>query len=432
MTPSSGGYGRAAGTIGRREALYWWVRPDTFTLFFLIPLFVVCSALPDDVFLNWRHAHNFVTWDAFSVAIVALCGFALASRWASRRGTARATSYGFDADRFIARAQYRAILYGILGITLAAYALLLPGEIAAGGELPPEARGRIAGVTSFVNLGPLYVTMLFLQFRLTGAPLSRFDKAAFALFLTLTTARVFLSSERLALLEVLIPIVLIQFAVKGRHRTFMTIAPFVAVIGLAVFFGLTEYFRSWTAYSKTGIPLTEFMLTRLLGYYATAINNGAVIFTAFEPSFEPYFTAGWLVKMPGLSTLNSDWAASLGDRVETVFANYASPEFSNTSGIYAPMSDFGAVGGIAVWIILGAITGRLFRGFLLGRPVSLLLFPTWLTGVYEILRIFYWGGPRYFPVLILTPIVAWLVALSSVGPRPYPAWGGLHPARMDR
>jgi hypothetical protein len=406
----------------KAPGLYWWARPDTFTLFLLVPLFVICARLSDEVFLTWRHAQNFVTQEAFSVAVLALCGFALSAGLAARIGAGRARSYGIDADRLIARTQYRTILYGVLGITLGAYIILLPGEIAAGGEIPAAERGRIAGITSFVNLGPLYATMLCLQFRLTGVPISWFDKLAFSLLLLLTMMRVFLSSERLALLEVLIPIVLIQFAAKRRHRVFMTVLPFLAVIALAVFFGVTEYFRSWGSQGGRGVPLTEFMLTRLLGYYATAVNNGAILFTTFEPTLAPFFTARWLVKMPGLS---SDWAIDFADHVDTVFANYASPEFSNTSGIFAPMSDFGALGGIALWILLGAVTGRLFRGFVTGRPVSLLLFPTWMTGVYEILRVFYWGGPRYFPVLVLTPVVGWLLARSSIRRRPYPVWAVL-------
>jgi hypothetical protein len=212
----------------------------------------------------------------------------------------------------------------------------------------------------------------------------------------------------------------------------MTVAPYAAVIALALFFGLTEYFRSWSSYSNTGVSLTEFMLTRLLGYYATAINNGAVIFITFDPGFAPFFTADWLVKIPGLSALNSEWTIDLANRVDAMFSNYASPEFSNTSGLYAPMNDFGAVAGIAVWTFLGAVAGRLFRGFLAGRIMSLLLFPTWMTGVYEILRIFYWGQARYFPILIVTPLVALALALSSVRYPSYGSWSGARPAQVGR
>jgi hypothetical protein len=415
----------------RSDSLYWWARPDAFTLFFMIPLFLVCASLPDELFPTWKHAYNFVTGRAFWIGLIGLFAFAFAASLASREGRRQGISYGIDAERLVAKTQYRAILYGLFAILVLAYCLSLPGEIAAA-DVAREERGRIAGIRSLVNLGPLYVTMLFLQFRLTGCPASLFDKVAFSLFVVLVMARVFASSERLAFIEVVIPIAVIHFAVKRRHRAFMTIAPYVAVIMLALFFGLTEYFRSWAVYSKTGIALTDFMLTRLLGYYATAINNGAVIFTTFDPVFAPFFTADWLMKTPFVSALYGDWAADLANRVDMIFANYASPEFSNTSGLYAAMNDFGAAGGIAAWALLGAFTGRLFRGFLAGRLTPLLLFPTWMIGVYEILRIFYWAEARYFPVLALTPLIGLLLSLSAIRFSSYTTWNGSRPAGAGR
>jgi hypothetical protein len=94
------------------------------------------------------------------------------------------------------------------------------------------------------------------------------------------------------------------------------------------------------------------------------------------------------------------------------FAAFVNPEFANTSGIFAPMHDFGLVLGLMVWFVLGLITGRLYRGFLGGKLFAMLLFPTWMTGVYEVPRLFYWGGSRYFPVLAVTPVVCGLLALS--------------------
>lgn len=402
----------------RPLALHWWARPDAFTLFFLTPLFLICASLPDRVFLTWKHSQNFMTPEAFAVAMAALCGFALAIRFSARFGGARAISYGTGGDRLVATAGYRAAVYAVFAITLGAYILLLPGEI-AGADLPRTERDRIAGVTSFVNVGPLYVTLLFLQHRLTGTPLSRFDKMVFTLFVPLVLARVFYSSERLAFLELLIPIVIVQFSRVGRHRVLMTLSPVLGVLGLAIFFGVTEYFRSWaTYYSRTGVSLTEFVATRLLGYYATAINNGAVFFSNFEPDFAPVSTAKWLISMPGLSELKEDWTSERVEHVEMVYRVYGNPEFTNRSGIFAPMNDFGTLGGIATWIVLGVVTGRLFHGFVTHRILSTLLFPTWMTGVYEVLRVFYFGSTRYFPVLVLTPIVAgWLTTRSAFRPR---------------
>jgi hypothetical protein len=147
-----------------------------------------------------------------------------------------------------------------------------------------------------------------------------------------------------------------------------------------------------------------------LGYYAAALNNGALIFTTFDPLFVPDTTAEWFFRFPLFSASGTSAVADVPGRAEIVFLNFANPEFNNTSGIFAPMNDFGAVGGIVVWILLGLLTGRLFVGFTSGRLMSMLLFPSWMTGVYELLRIFYWGGPRYFPILAVVPLISWLLA----------------------
>ena len=225
----------------------------------------------------------------------------------------------------------------------------------------------------------------------------------------------FLWSERLALLEVLIPIAIIRVASMSRHRVLVAMLPFIGVVTIAILFGVTEYFRSWIhTYSGTGISFTEFVMTRLLGYYATAINNGALVFTTFDPLFVPYGTARWFFKLPLLSAPPLMDLTNLYGRTEIAFWSKANPELNNPSGIFAPINDFGVIVGIAIWVLLGAFTGRLLRGFYDQKLMSMLLFPSWMTGVYELLRIFYWGDPRYFPILVVVPIICWLLSRSSI------------------
>jgi oligosaccharide repeat unit polymerase len=415
------------------KLLHWWARPHAFTVLFLIPLFVICALLSDEIFLTWKHAQNFVSLEAFATGLSALGSFALAAWIASHIGARRAPSYGIHADRLIARAQYRAVVYCIFCVTLAAYVVLLgpairnPGLAVAlyAGQVHPsemrESLDKIPGISSFVNLGPLYVTLLLLQGALTGTRLSRFDKAVFALFLVFVTARVFLWSERLALIEVLIPIAIIRIAPMTRHRVLVAMLPLLGVLTLGVYFGVTEYFRSWAhTYSNSGLSFTEFAMTRFLGYYATAVNNGSLIFTTFDPLYVPYGTARWYFKFPLFPAPDAD--TGFFGRTQMVFWTLANPEFNNSSGMFAPINDFGFLGGMAILVVLGAITGRLLVGFTNRNLLSMLLFPTWMTGVYELLRIFYWGDPRYFPILAVTPVVLWLLSRSSRRRRRLPDW----------
>jgi hypothetical protein len=389
-----------------------------------MPVFVACAFLPDELFLTWKHAQNFTSSSSFAAGLSALAIFSLAAWIGFTLPAARYRSYGVSSRHLISSPRYRALVYGILSVCLAAYALLL-GPIIQDPALvwsflnesldtsaADELLARAPGITSLVNLGPLYVTLLLLQPTLTGMQLSRFDRILLAAFLLTVTARVFLGHERLALVETLIPIAIIRLALIRPYRILVAMLPLIAMLGLPFFFGVTEYFRSWTHfYSKMGLSLTDFVLSRLFGYYATSINNGAVIFTMFDPSFRPYHVAEWFYRFPWLS---DDSGESFLRQRDVALSSFTNPEFTNTSGLFGPMHDLGLIAGLAVWAVLGAAAGLLCRGFKDRRLLPLLLYPSWMTGVYELLRIFYWGGPRYFPILASVPFVYWFLASSAV------------------
>lgn len=407
--------------------LHWWARPHTFVIAFLLPIFLICAFLPDELYLSWKHDQNFMTPAAILVGLGGLVGFAVAAWAAANFDTGTHKAYGVTAGRLIGPSYYRALMYGTLAVCLTAYLLLFgPGildrsvfgmfvdDTLSATEMR-EMFSQMPGITSFVNLGPLYVTLLFLQPTLTGAPLSRLDKIMFGVFLFFVTARVFLWSERLALLETAIPIVIVLLAPKRGRGVLAALFPLVGIVMLTLFFGVTEYFRSWAQfYSTTGLTLNQFVVSRLFGYYATALNNGAVIFTTFDPPMRPYTMAGWFYRFPGLA----DDSQFVGSDV-IALSSFTNPEFTNTSGLFGPINDVGIVAGMAVWLVLGIVTGRLYLGFAQRRLLPMLLYPSWMTGVYEMLRIFYWGNPRYFPVLTFSLLFCWLLAGAAARQRVY-------------
>ena len=92
---------------------------------------------------------------------------------------------------------------------------------------------------------------------------------------------------------------------RGRKRR--TIARAIPVAGIAlviVTFAFFEYFRSWMFYRMHGEDsFPTFVLNRLAGYYATAINNGAVIVDHMTwPGRLPYDTleSFWSVEGIGI------------------------------------------------------------------------------------------------------------------------------------
>lgn len=153
-----------------------------------------------------------------------------------------------------------------------------------------------------------------------------------------------------------------------------------------------------------------FILSRLAAYYVTAVNNGALMFEKLDPLYVPFYPAVWFWKFPialvpgGMpELLNVDM-----DVFSRLLESYANRELNNNSRLFAPFIDFGIVGGMIFWLVLGWVSGRLYHGFTKGTAVGLLLYPCWYTGVLEIPPVFMFGGQQYFVLFVVTLGVIWV------------------------
>jgi hypothetical protein len=104
----------------------------------------------------------------------------------------------------------------------------------------------------------------------------------------LAFVRAFLRSERLAVIELLVPfivsIIWLRPPVGRRTRRLAQAAPVLGPVFLYVFFGAAEYFRSWSSfYANRESSFWGFIGLRLMGYYTTALNNGALLWRARNP-----------------------------------------------------------------------------------------------------------------------------------------------------
>jgi hypothetical protein len=85
----------------------------------------------------------------------------------------------------------------------------------------------------------------------------------------LTVFRVFAWGERLALAEIVVPIFLLyiryRVSAQGRiSRIVLNFLPLIGLLALLGYFGLTEYFRSWsTHYQFQHAPFWQFITQRL-------------------------------------------------------------------------------------------------------------------------------------------------------------------------
>ena len=287
----------------------------------------------------------------------------------------------------------------------------------------------VTGITTLTQVGMAYVV-------LAGLLLAVGDRRGIwrrvAVVLVLATARTFFLTERLAILEIVVPFALLLAV--GRYRRSdrswaLPFAPAFAFPALVVVFGAFEYSRSWTFFrSRTTSTFPQFVLDRLAGYYSTAYNNSAIsLHHEGAPGRLPYSTLEGLWTAPGISQLH------LYDRFSTVDApsqyalllkQYGTPEFNNPGGLATPLVDFGVHGGLVVMLVVGVLIGFCYRSFRGGGHLGMLLYPLVFTGLLELPRYFYWGQGRLVPAVVALVVVA--VKLRR-RPSPAPVPASLHP-----
>jgi len=273
----------------------------------------------------------------------------------------------------------------------------------------------IPGVTTCTQFG-IAAIILGTWLYLRGAKQVR---VWLGLLLAVTLVRAGLNSERLAIIEVVLPagIVWLRFrvlgvALSGWQRSAVNLGPIAAVAGLVMMFGSIEYFRSWPAYQQEFDSVAEFTIWRLTGYYSTALNNGALLLEFRGTWPLPYNSlhAIWKFPLVRKSPLAYDRLTGLdpGEEAWQLLGSHANQELNNDSGLFQPALDFGIVGYFVFWLAVGFLAGRLYRGYLAGNRAGMLLYPILFVSLLETPRILYLPSARVFPSLVLlVGFIAW-------------------------
>ncbi|MFN0017511.1 MAG: O-antigen polymerase [Pirellulaceae bacterium] len=235
------------------------------------------------------------------------------------------------------------------------------------------------------------------------------------------TVRALIYSERLALIELVAPTVLIalRFWVLDKpqlawRRISLQILPLVAVPSVIVLFGLFEYFRSWQYYKDSFDSLAEFTIWRFFGYYTTAHNNGAMSMTLRGPWPIPYSTLSWFWEFPLIEDGPFGYEQLTGIRpmmdvhLDTL-ERYGNPELNNDGGLFTPARDFGWIGCGPFWLVYGFLAGKAYRGFLGNSLAGCMFYPFVLLALLELPRLQYLSATRTFPsLMLLFALMAWL------------------------
>lgn len=265
---------------------------------------------------------------------------------------------------------------------------------------------RSAGIASFAQVGLVYLMVFTYQYLLDKSKLIKLHYFLFYMIIFCIVARVFLWSERLALFEIMIAIILVWISYsRVREKTIelmFLFIPLIGVIFVVLFFALGEYFRSWSSFYITQSEgFWEFIFQRLINYYFEALNTGTGMLTTQEwPTYEFSYILAWLHKLPFIGSLFS-YAIDVGPNVTRTFLDeYSDPEFNSPSGLFSVFVDVGIGAGLLLFFLLG-ILSRYFYSMLEDRVYFYGLFYfIFLMMFFEMFRYFYLGESRVFMIVL--------------------------------
>ena len=212
--------------------------------------------------------------------------------------------------------------------------------------------------------------------------------------------RGFVVNERRVVFEVLIPATVFCLmqprSWPAGVKWVLAWLPLIAPLLLAAIFLPTEYFRSWSNFysdGRSGSSFLEFGLTRLAGYYVTALNNGVVLLHAGAHT-HGFATFGGILKMPLVGVADAE---ALRNGYAAELERLTNPEFNNIGGSIAPVLDFGMAGGTALLASFGLAAGFTYAMSRRGSLLSALLYPFFFFALLESTRI--WQIATSFSVL---------------------------------
>jgi hypothetical protein len=385
----------------------WWLNPGKLLLLFVLPLYlflvlIVPVVWPDALVLRAANYMHFEYVLLGGGAIVALGAPALIG-----------ARVDLSPRPFALRSRVSEPLLMLLAaLTVVAYLIWFwPAIVQMRFFMPRDELNRIAGVTSFTQLGvPVVSAYLFARWR-NGQRFSRLMDGLFAAVVVFAALRVYMWSERLALIELGIPILVCGLLYRPfrrpesrlLYRLVADFGPFLGLGVLLVVFGATEFVRSWQTYSvTTNQTFGTFVVSRVTTYYFTALNNGAgMLQTSHWPSYEGLWIFGWLYAFPfGVGQTFLDAVGHREAPHDLFLRQFADPEFNNMSGIFPIFHDAGVVLGLTYFALQGFGFGLAYRSAVKGEALGALFYPPVLVACMELLRISYLNGQRCFLIVV--------------------------------
>jgi oligosaccharide repeat unit polymerase len=408
-----------------------------------VPLFVLFLATSPSLFESEFGSTKHLTGTAVLYFAISITLFAFAAAVGRSLGLRRPLRYAFEQAALTDDYRLRRLapfLRGLLFVSLLAYlAWFAAGAIRAGGPtqlirtwlsnpflVKTELLRTVPGLTTLTQLAVAAIP-LALVFGLLGRRSKL--RPLVTTILLLAVARSFVFSERLAVLELVVPATYLLLA--ERRVTVSKAVLWGLGLGFAVLvvFTATELRRTYTYTHNFSLPRVT---VRFFGYYLTSIDNGSVIIDRY-PAATPFANTGQMLwrfpvvsnlsapDLPGLGTVSLRYADIFGRDPDTFWppafaAQGLSYQYNvfTTPGFLA--ADFGWFA-LPVVFLLGLYSGALYTRAR-SSPFHRALYAVWLVGLLEFMRILYFFDTRLLPAYLAFAAVYVSIARRARVPSP--------------
>ncbi|MFL9907823.1 oligosaccharide repeat unit polymerase [Paraburkholderia sp. RL17-337-BIB-A] len=383
---------------------YWWEDPARLMLFFIMPLYTLISIdlLGDQKAIAQLYFNSFY---AFAGALFLVVVTAVS--YLGRTVAPPVTQAPVEISRWVLDVLFVLSLIGYL--TMMSGVITHPTLMLSffNGDANTydlmAVKGRIAGISTLTQVAVAYVPLYFYVFQQPALGISRY-KIYLLVLLGLALLRSFVFAERLALIELVIPLTVMYLKFRRSHRPSRIIAlgPYAAIVPLVAFFIANEYNRSWESYYvKIYSNIFTFALDRLALYYSTALNNGAGVLKILGWGVgDPVFTLDWWFRFPVLGDFFQAGRDFTADYV-AFLSNNADPEFNNPSGIFVHFYEWGWFA-LFVAAFIGWVFNRSYSGWRAGNGFWCCAHSVFLVSLCEILRIpILFSGRNFVSIAVL-------------------------------
>ena len=385
----------------RKNIFIWWLNPINIYIGITIVAIYAFSISEKNYWLLYGVKGKYIEPEHVLIYILSACFFCFGCK------TAKTFYYDNSLDLYKLEFLYKILwrlcicAYGIWFVRFASIhgvssflSILDPNALVSKMYNFRYHSGKIAGITSMTEFGVVLAPLSIYTYVLTQKKVYIMN---FVLLCFLATIRAALFSERLALLELLVPALIVLFIFQ-KYKKIYTFIPFAALFCLFVVFGIFEYTRSWGAYYSSiyNGSYVEFVIDRVLGYYAVAVNTECTSLTMVETPFFPKNTLQFVWLLPLLKDVPSLFIQ--GKKID-LLGLYGNPEFNNPGGLLFGFSDFGYIG-LLISFIFGRITGLFYNSMIEEKSIGIIIYPIFFLCIIELPRYFYFGNNRAFYILI--------------------------------